>query len=172
MPIFVCRIALISILPKSSLVSVRPGSTVLGAEEMYGKRFLPSVEMTICIFPSRPLRLCGRNSELLYSTAGLLAANRIALQKILQRNQSAVTIPKSHMPHTGNERPLTTGNQLSQTAGRSHRCTAASIDVVVFTAQYQRRHFDLRRFSKRVPGETRLFVQPKLLHSALPGPEG
>jgi hypothetical protein len=40
----------------------------------------------------------------------LLATNRMSLQKILQRNQSAVAIPKRHVSHTGDKRPLTTWN--------------------------------------------------------------
>ena len=52
--------------------------------------------------------LCARHSE-----RSCLGVVRMALQKLLQRNQGAVAIPKRHVSHTGNERPLATRNQFS-----------------------------------------------------------
>jgi hypothetical protein len=34
----------------------------------------------------------------------------MSLQKILQRDQSTIAIPKRHVPYTGDKRPLTTWN--------------------------------------------------------------
>src|ERR1044071_1084042 len=96
----------------------------------------------------------------------------MALQKILQRNQSAVAIPKCHVSHSRNKRPLATGNQFSQTTRRSYRSAAAPIDLIVFAAQYQRRYLDLRRSCECIPRKACLLVQPKLLDRALPGAEG
>jgi len=39
--------------------------------------------------------------------------------------------------------------------------------VIIFAAQYQRRYFDLRGLTQRIPSQARFFVETKLFHRAL-----
>ena len=96
---------------------------------------------------------------------------RMPLQKILQRDQRAVAVPKSHMLDVRHERKLAAGNQFAEFARRADRRAAAAIDVIVGAAKYQRRHFDFRRVAEGIPSAPRLVMISMLLGARLPFPQ-
>src|SRR5687767_11483943 len=101
-----------------------------------------------------------------------MATGSMAVQKIFQRNQRAVTVPKCHMLDVGYERQLAAGNKLRKSPCRCHRSAAAAINVILRAAKNQRRHFYFRGVAKGVPGTPRLVMIAMLLRARLSLPQG
>src|SRR6266850_6309885 len=70
-----------------------------------------------------------------------LRLDRMAREKILQRDERTVAVPESHMLDVGHERQLAAGHQFGELSRRADRRAAAAIDVILCTAKDQGRHF-------------------------------
>jgi len=66
-----------------------------------------------------------------FKSSRFTSLNAMPLQKILQRDERAVAVPKSHMFDVRHERKLAAGDQFAEFARRADRRAAAAIDIVL-----------------------------------------